>query len=70
MIQRKCSVGYNKAGKIVEWMEDMGYISSFDGAKARKVLITKEEFERLRDEANGNAKVVEINWKRIDEYGR
>ena len=45
MIQRKCSVGYNKAGKIVEWMEDMGYISAFDGAKARKVLISKEEFE-------------------------
>ena len=45
MIQRKCSVGYSKAGRIVEWMEDMGYISSFDGAKARKVLITKEEFE-------------------------
>ena len=45
LIQRKCSIGYNKAGKIVEWMEDMGYISSFDGAKARKVLITKEEFE-------------------------
>ena len=45
MIQRKCSVGYNKAGKIIEWMEDMGYISAFDGAKARKVLITKEEFE-------------------------
>ncbi len=45
LIQRKCSVGYNKAGKIVEWMEDMGYISRFDGAKARKVLISKEEFE-------------------------
>ena len=45
LIQRKCSIGYNKAGKIVEWMEDMGYISSFDGAKARKVLISKEEFE-------------------------
>jgi len=45
LIQRKCSIGYNKAGKIVEWMEEMGYISSFEGAKARKVLITKEEFE-------------------------
>ncbi|MBQ8296019.1 MAG: hypothetical protein IJX87_06275 [Clostridia bacterium] len=45
MIQRKCSAGYNKAGKIIEWMEDMGYISPFDGAKARKVLISKEEFE-------------------------
>ncbi len=45
MIQRKCSAGYNRAGKIIEWMEDMGYISPFDGAKARKVLITKEQFE-------------------------
>lgn len=45
MIQRKCSVGYNKAGKIIEWMEDMGYISAFDGAKARKVLLSKEDFE-------------------------
>ena len=45
MIQRKCSAGYNKAGKIIEWMEEMGYISPFDGAKARKVLLSKEEFE-------------------------
>jgi S-DNA-T family DNA segregation ATPase FtsK/SpoIIIE len=45
MIQRKCGAGYNRAGKIIEWMEDKGYISPFDGAKARKVLITKEEFE-------------------------
>lgn len=36
MIQRKCSVGYNKAGKIIEWMEDMGYISAFDGRKGEK----------------------------------
>ena len=45
MIQRKCSVGFNKAGKIVEWMEQSGYISAFDGAKSRKVLLTKEAFE-------------------------
>ena len=46
MIQRKCSVGFNKAGKIVEWMEEMGYISGFEGgSKARKVLISREEFE-------------------------
>ena len=45
MIQRKCSAGYSRAGKIIEWMEDMSYISPFDGAKARKVLISKEEFE-------------------------
>ncbi len=46
MIQRKCGVGFNKAGKIVDWMETMEYISPFEGpTKQRKVLITKEEFE-------------------------
>ncbi len=46
LIQRKCSVGYNHAGKIMEWMETMGYVSPFDGkAKARTVLLTKEEYE-------------------------
>lgn len=47
MIQRKCSAGYNRAGKIIDWMEEKGYVSAFDGAKARKVLITQEDFERL-----------------------
>ena len=45
MIQRRCSVGYPKAGKIIEWMENMGYISAFEGAKSRKVLLSKEDFE-------------------------
>ena len=46
LIQRKCSIGYNHAGKIIEWMEMMHYISPFEGkAKPRTVLLTKEEFE-------------------------
>ncbi len=48
LIQRKCSVGYNHAGKIIEWMEAKKFITPFDGqAKARKVLLSKEEFNRL-----------------------
>jgi DNA segregation ATPase FtsK/SpoIIIE-like protein len=50
-LQRKCSVGFNKAGKIIEWMEEMHYIAEFDGSpKPRKTLITKEEFEKLYGE--------------------
>ncbi len=46
LIQRKCSIGYAHAGKIIEWMERMGYISPFDGSsKARTVLLTPEEYE-------------------------
>ena len=53
LIQRKCSVGYNHAGKIIEWMELMGYISPFDGkAKARSVLLTKEDFEAKYGDIN------------------
>ncbi len=47
MIQRAFAVGYNKAGQIVEWMENNGYISEFDGSKSRKVFITMEEFEEM-----------------------
>ena len=47
LVQRKCSVGYNKAGKIIDWMDNRGFVTPFDGAKARKVLITKEQFEEL-----------------------
>ena len=45
IFQRKFNLGFNRAGKIIEWMEEQGYISPFDGANPRKVLITKEEFE-------------------------
>ena len=45
MLQRKLSVGYFRAGRLIEWLEENGYISAFDGAKARRLLITKEEFE-------------------------
>ena len=44
-LQRGCQMGYNRAGKVIEWMEEQGYISPFDSANPRKVLITKEEFE-------------------------
>jgi len=44
-IQRRFQVGYARAGGIIDKMEQMGYISGNEGSKARKVLITKEEFE-------------------------
>lgn len=43
--QRRFSLGYARAGKFVDQMEKLGYITGFEGAKPRKVLITREEFE-------------------------
>ena len=47
MLQRRLSVGYPKAGHIIAWMEDNGFISSFSGACARKVFLSKEQLEKL-----------------------
>ena len=45
MLQRRFSVGYSKAGSLIDQMDRLGYISPFDGSRARQVLISKEEFE-------------------------
>ncbi len=45
-IQRRYAVGYPKAGRIIDKMERDGFISTNDGSKVRKVLLTREEYER------------------------
>ena len=44
MLQRKLAIGYPKAARIIEQMEERGYISTADGAKQRSVYISIEEF--------------------------
>lgn len=43
-LQRRFSIGYAKAGGFVDKMEQKGFISGFEGSKARKVLLSKEEY--------------------------
>ena len=47
MIQRKLSLGFSRAGRILDQMTDFGYISAPDGAKPRKVYITLEEYYKI-----------------------
>ena len=46
-IQRKLSIGYSHARKIVGWLEEKGYITSSNGARDIQLLITKEQFQEL-----------------------
>ena len=43
-LQRRLSIGYSRAAKIIDDMEDRGFIAPATGAKVRKVLITPEQF--------------------------
>jgi len=42
LIQRKLSIGYNRAGRIIDQLEAAGIVGQFEGSKARQVLITDE----------------------------
>lgn len=41
-IQRRFSIGYNRAGRIVDQLEAAGIVGPFEGSKARQVLIPDE----------------------------
>ncbi len=42
LIQRKLSLGYNRAGRIVDQLEAAGILGPFEGSKARQVLVQDE----------------------------
>ncbi|HHX18348.1 MAG TPA: DNA translocase FtsK [Clostridium sp.] len=47
MIQRKFKVGYARAARIVDQMEERGIVGGFEGSKPRQVLITKLQLQEL-----------------------
>ncbi len=42
LLQRKLSVGYTRAARIVDQLEEAGIVGPFEGSKAREVLVTDE----------------------------
>ncbi len=50
MLQRRFRIGYNRAARIVDIMEERGIVGPPDGARPRQVLITEAEYENLKEE--------------------
>ena len=48
-IQRRLKIGYARAEKIVEQMEERGIISGYQGSKPREVLMSKEKWQELKN---------------------
>lgn len=47
LLQRKIKVGYARAARIIDQLEDHGYVGPYEGSKPRTVLITRDELSEL-----------------------
>jgi DNA segregation ATPase FtsK/SpoIIIE, S-DNA-T family len=48
LLQRRLRIGYSRAARIVDQLENRGFISGYDGAKPREVLISHEDFSKFK----------------------
>ena len=48
MLQRRLKLGYSRAARLVDQMEERGYVGPFEGSKPRQLLITREKWQELQ----------------------
>ena len=65
MLQRRLKLGYARAARIVDEMEEKGIVGPFQGSKPREILITKEQWEAMK---NGQPQQMEIGDME-DDFG-
>ena len=50
-LQRQLRIGFTRAARLVDCMEDLGIVGPQEGAKAREILLSKEEAEEMLEQA-------------------
>ncbi|RKY23084.1 MAG: DNA translocase FtsK [Planctomycetota bacterium] len=59
LLQRRLSIGYARASRIIEMMASSGILGEYKGSQAREVIMTLEEYERIRSRMEQESEEVQ-----------
>jgi S-DNA-T family DNA segregation ATPase FtsK/SpoIIIE len=67
MLQRRLKLGYARAARIVDEMEEKGIVGPFQGSKPRAILITKEQWLVMKNGHSGQLALSEFDDSAVPE---
>ena len=67
MLQRRLKLGYARAARIVDEMEEKGIVGPFQGSKPRSILVTKEQWQAMKSGQNGQMALAEFEDTAVPE---
>ena len=68
MLQRRLKLGYSRAARIVDQMEEIGVVGPFEGSKPRQIMITREQWQEMQL-INGTAPLEKLPDIPVDDFG-